>query len=89
MHVNEALNARAELKNKEVTSWTSLREPELCLWVSALKAARRIGSNQECHLMVHGCTQAPCPAAPKCSAFTASIPMSLGFGPSDYSNWQK
>lgn len=52
MHVNEALNARAELKNKEVTSWTSLREPELCLWVSALKAAWRIGCNQGCHLMV-------------------------------------
>lgn len=57
MHANEALNARAELKNKEVTSLTSLREPELCRWVSALKAAQHVGRNWRCHLMVHAYAQ--------------------------------
>lgn len=57
MHANEALNARAELKNKEVMSSTSLWEPELCLWVSTLKAAQHVGRNWTCHLMVHARTQ--------------------------------
>lgn len=53
MHANEALSARAELRNKEVTSLTSLQEPELRLWVSALKEAQHVGHNQRCHLVVH------------------------------------
>lgn len=59
MHANEALNARAELKNKEVTSSTSLREPEPCLRVSALKAAQHVGRYRRCHLMVRARTQTP------------------------------
>lgn len=58
MHANEALNARAELNNKEVTSSTCLWEPELCLWVSALKVAQRVG-----RLMVPTHTRTPRPAA--------------------------
>lgn len=58
MHANEALNASAELKNKEVTL-TSLWEPELHLWGSALKVAQRVGRSRRCHLMLHARAQTP------------------------------
>lgn len=62
MHANEALNARAELKNTGVTSsLTSLWEPELHLWGSALKVAQRVGCHWRCYLKIHALTQTPCP----------------------------
>lgn len=61
MHANEALNAQAELKNTDVTSLTSLWEPDLCSWGSALKEAQRVGCNRRCHPKIHACTQTPCP----------------------------
>lgn len=59
MHANEALNARAELKNTEVMSLTSLWEPELRPWGSALKVAQHVGCNERCHLKIHAQTKAP------------------------------
>jgi len=60
VHANEVLNTRTELKNKAVMSLTSLREPELCLWVSALKAAQCVGRSW----VVHAHTQPPVPLQP-------------------------